>query len=862
MLYTGKKTASISFPLGGIGSGSIGMAGNGALIDFEIFGRPNKRGYNGCSGFAVRAEKDNKIIDARLLQSDYSPPYMGEYVREGQLHSGFGFGPAEETMAGMAHFEKSEFLGEFPIAEMNFEDKHFPANIKTRAWNPFIPLNDDDSSIPSAFFDIEFENTSNEELIYTACLFIGNPFPLKSSINKAFNQGNIQGVLLTAGDDELSLEKRGDISIATNGENASYQEYWYRGGWRDYIEMFWNDFTTPGKLKNRRYPKGSELLHAHKDTACISASIKLAKNEKKSIRFVISWSFPNIYNFWNPEENDKREYWKHYYAKLFKNSQNSAVYSLENWDRLYAGTSEFKEILHSSTLPEEVLDAVSSNLSVLKSPTCLRLENGEFYGFEGCISDIGCCEGSCTHVWNYAYALPFLFPKLERSMHDLEYKYSQREDGRTAFRLMLPLGRERLDFSACVDGQMGGVIKVYRDWKLSGDDEWLRKIWPSVKKCIEYAWADSNEDKWDSVQSGVLTGRQHHTLDMELYGPSSWLEGFYLAALEAAAEMAEHLGENDISQKYLEIFEKGKKWTDENLWNGEYFDQNIELEDKKILEKFENQSALGGNSILNAYWNDENNQIKYQIDKGCMIDQVIADWHTSICGLEPVFDKDKTKLALKSLYKNNFKSMSEFNNMWRNYALGDESGLVICTWSENTEKPKIPLTYATECMTGFEYQAACHMIINGLVDEGLSIVKAIRNRYDGEKRNPWNEIECGSNYARSMASYSLLIAFSGFVFDATKKFIGFYPIMQNQPFRSFWSNASAWGRVNIEKNQMILAVHYGAIALKEIGFDFAEKATKISINNKVQDFTIENGKIKLDEILLKTNDKLLIEFSV
>ena len=208
-------------------------------------------------------------------------------------------------------------------------------------------------------------------------------------------------------------------------------------------------------------------------------------------------------------------------------------------------------------------------MSVLKSPTCLRLENGEFYAFEGCGINNGSCEGSCTHVWNYAFALPFLFPALERSMRELDYAYNQHEDGGMEFRLPLPLGRSRAPFRSCADGLMGGVIKFYREWKIMGDDEWLKKWWPKVKKSLEYAWAPTNADQWDPGMTGVLTGRQHHTLDMELFGPNAWLNNFYLAALKAAAEISRHLGESEDAEKYTRLYENGRAFTERELWNGE-----------------------------------------------------------------------------------------------------------------------------------------------------------------------------------------------------------------------------------------------------------------------------------------------------
>jgi uncharacterized protein (DUF608 family) len=330
---------------------------------------------------------------------------------------------------------------------------------------------------------------------------------------------------------------------------------------------------------------------------------------------------------------------------LFADAKDCALYVFKNYRRLRSESLLFAKALLSSTLPAAVLDAVSANLAVLKTPTCLRLTAGQFYGFEGCHCDAGCCEGSCTHVWNYAYALPFLFPALERSMRELDFTYNMDEHGGMAFRLQLPLGREKSKFRPCADGQFGGVIKVYREWKICGDKDWLLSMWPFVKKCIAYAWSKNNPDRWDPAKTGVLHGRQHHTLDMELFGPNSWLTGFYLAALKAAGEMGRYLGDTEAAREYEALFAKGKQWTQTHLFNGRFFFQNIDLKNTDILTPYEN---------TDDYVNTESGEIKYQIGEGSAIDQVVAQWHANVCGLGEIFKKDKVRRALTTIYEHNF----------------------------------------------------------------------------------------------------------------------------------------------------------------------------------------------------------------
>ena len=412
-------------------------------------------------------------------------------------------------------------------------------------------------------------------------------------------------------------------------------------------------------------------------------------------------------------------------------------------------------------------------------------------------------------------------------MREATLTYGTYESGQTSFRIPLPLRKEPNPFRACVDGQMGEVIKCYREWKLSGDSEWLKTHAPKIFKILEYAWSEENPDRWDLNKDGVLEGRQHHTLDLELFGPRSWLQGFYLLALDCGAKIADEVGDTTRAQEYRAIYQKGKKWTNEHLFNGEYFMQKIDVSDKSVVDAFGAEK----------YWNDEVQEIKYQVADGCIIDQMLADWHAHLLGCEGIFDKEKKKTALQSLYKYNYHtSMREVANTWRNFAINDEAGTVICSYPSGVQKPKIPISYCEETMTGFEYALAGLMIAEGMEREGEELVKAVRERYDGERRNPWNEIECGSNYARSMAAFALLPIYSGFTYDMTKNYVGFEPLKRGDG-RYFWSVANAWGNVTFEGKGRVLSVLGGQITLSSFGLRAGERAISLLINGKKTAFT-------------------------
>ena len=849
MIYKGENLNEISFPLGGIGSGCIGLGGDGRLIDWEIFNRPAKGTRNGNSFFAVKAIKNGEVF-AKVLNGDMQKELVGRYLNREFL--GFGYGPEIYTMSGCPHLSDLTFNGEFAIATLDFSDEKFPGGVKLSAFNPFIPLDDKNSSIPGGFFEVTVENTEDVEIEYHVALSLQNPFESKKNVT--ITEGNIKGATVSYGGISKDDPAYGDLTIATDHPDTQVTSHWYRGNHMDYIVTFWNEFSSIDGITERSYEELGDKYA--RDIATVLAKIKLSPGEKKSVRFILTWNIPNYYNYWSPykDEDGKDITWKNYYAVLFEDSKASAVYSLKNWDELYKKTIEFKNALYSSTLDDVIIDAIASNLSVLKTPTVLRLEDGSFYGWEGVFQSSGSCEGNCQHVWNYAYALCFLFPDLERTIRDAEFKYTTFEDGRTQFRIELPYERKTSEAVGlfkerpCLDGQMGTVIKIYREWKISGDDEWLKNNWEKTKKMIEYAWSDTNGDEWDKNKDGVLEGRQHHTLDLELFGPSSWLQGLYLLALKCGAEMAEYLGDQEAQKEFLEVYEKGRIWTDENLYNGEYFIQKIDLKDKAIVDHFD---------ATKHYWHDEKGEIKYQVAEGSIIDQLLGQWHADILSCGDIFDNDKVKTALESMMKYNFKeSLRDFVNPWRVYALNDEAGTVMCQYPKG--KTAIPISYCEEIMTGFEYSFAGLLVSNGMIDEAIKVVRAIRDRYDGKKRNPWNEIECGSNYARCMASYALLPIFSGFEFDVPMGHIGFNPKVKGKEFKTIFSLAPCWGEFKTDEKSAEITIKSGELKVSSVGLGYAKNITKVLVDGEAVSYAFDQGVIFFEEKIVK--EKITVEF--
>ena len=436
----------------------------------------------------------------------------------------------------------------------------------------------------------------------------------------------------------------------------------------------------------------------------------------------------------------------------------------------------------------------------------MRQYDGRLWNFEGCGDSGGCCHGSCTHVWNYAQAIPHLFPALERSLRHTEFCENQSKEGHQNFRANLPIQPASHDFHSAADGQLGGIMKVYREWRISGDNEWLKKMYPMVKVSMDYCIST-----WDPRHKGVIEEPHHNTYDIEFWGPDGMHTSFYIGALNAITAMGKFLGK-DVS-KYQQLSASGKKMMETELYDGEYFIQKIKVDGLTAKNPATVQS-FGGEYSKEAKELLEKEGPKYQYGKGCLSDGVLGAWIGRMCGLDDTIDNTKIKSHLLAVHKYNLKeNLSEHANPQRpSFALGDEGGLLLCSWPKGG-KLSLPFVYSDEVWTGIEHQVASHLMLMGHVKEGLDILRASRNRYDGRIRNPFNEYECGHWYARALSSYGYLQALTGVRYDAVDKTL--YIDSKVGDFTSFLSTETGFGTVSLKAGKPDLKTVYGTIEVNK-----------------------------------------------
>jgi uncharacterized protein (DUF608 family) len=799
--YSGEYLDRVAFPVGGIGAGMFCIEGSGAISHMSVRNHPEM--FNEPVMFAA--------ISVKGLQN-------GSKVLEGQVpdwkhygQPGSGNGSSGATY-GLPRFQNARFLARFPFATIELSDDDLPLAVTLKAWSPFIPTDADNSSLPAGAVEYTFTNNGKSDI--DAVFSYNSMNFMRQNGGKASVKPITGGFILSEAGSKENPEKQGDFAIYTTDSGELTDHCWFRGGWWDPLTITWNTILK-GETRN--------IAPVDDDApgASLFVPVSLKPGESKTVKILFAWYVPvtNMKYGEDSKEKDNEEcsdpqccckdpYYKPWYSGKFSSVSDVANYWKTNYSDLCRKSELFSKAFYNSTLPAEILEAVAANLTILKSPTVLRQTDGKLWSWEGCGDNSGCCTGSCEHVWNYAQAIPHLFPALERTLRHTEFYPNQDSEGHQTFRAALPIRPVAATFYAAADGQLGGIMKVYRDWHICGDNEWLKAIFPKVTQSMDYA-----VKTWDPRHTGTLEEPHHNTYDIEFWGPDGMCTSFYLGALKAYCEMGKFLG-NDVSA-YGELYLKGKKAIENDLYNGEYFIQKIKWTGLNAPDPI----AASKGSWTSEYSSEEAQNLlksegpKYQYGSGCLSDGILGDWIGEVCGLRNVVDSARVRNHLNSVFKYNFLTdLSDHSNPQRpSYALGHEGGLLLCTWPKGG-RLSLPFVYCDEVWTGFEYQVASHLMMMGEVGKGLQIVKTARSRYDGRIRNPFDEYECGHWYARAMSSYGLLQGMTGVRYDAVDQTM--YLNSGAGDFTTFISTATGFGNTGIKNGKPFLEVVYGDITVK------------------------------------------------
>lgn len=810
-VYTGAALAYIGMPIGGICTGTVYLGGDGKLWLWDIF-NDNKEGIVDKTYKDWQGKKEIKPRDGANFIFPVAPEYPFE--------QGFGIRVLQKDAVWTKNldfkgFDDITFKGQYPMAEICYRDAKLPVEIDLQSFSPFVPLDVDASSYPATIMRFTVTNTSNKKATVELSGWLENAVLNNTKNNKDVKL--INTIEKVSGNTVLLC------SSSTNSNEIKKQ--------KDYGNMALLLYQSGKKSKAEAgikinnplvFPENEQTTtqanHGEQLVGALSKTVKLKPGESATITFIISWYFPNLTLPQN--KNSKGENKGRSYSKRFKNAAAVASEIAEKYDDLYQKTTAWKNCFYEdSTLPHWFLNRTFANTSILATETSFLLEDGRFWGWEG----IGCCSGTCTHVWHYAQAIGRIFPELEKNLREkTDFAVIDNATGGIDF-------RGSLANKYAADGQAGIVLRSYRDFLISENNAvFLEKNWNKIKLALQYLINLDAEE--GGVVNGTIFGEQHNTLDAEWYGNVPVITSLYLAALAAAVEMAIAMKDTRAEKEYAIILEAGKK-NIEKLFNGEFF---IQVEDPK------HKKAIG-------------------IGSGCYIDQVFGQSWAYQLGLGRLYNKEMINKSLDSLWKYNFvpdmgllrDSISPKNN-GRPYALAGDAGLVMCTWPKGGKRDDWEkhwqFGYFNEVMTGFEHQLASHMIWEDKKDYGFSIVKAIHERYGATKRNPYNEIECSDHYSRAMASYGAFIAACGFTYNGPKGHLGFAPKVNPVNFKAAFTATEGWG--SLQQNRTAtsqtnsIKMVYGKLKIQEIELSLPEGKTasdiKVVINGKTVEASFKN----------------------
>jgi len=801
---TYKKTKNelqyIGMPIGGIFTGTVYLGGDGRLWLWDIF----NENQNGIDPKTIEWGMDLHV--GKKVRPQDGSAYVQPAKDIRPIEQGFAFKIISGKKTTIKKLEASDwdeilFEATYPMAKVHYIDHSLGLDITASIYSPFIPLDEKNSGIPCTIYSFSVKNKTAKDVSVSILGWLENKIMHKSKKESDIRQNAFESfsnchianssIQLNGSDNQQMLPDYGTMAIGALHAKCNAN----------------TSFTLPvvaESFSQQNISTTTKTVSEGPSLNSVSTKYTIRGSQTIKADFIIGWHFANLKL--NPVIEGKGRF----YNQQFKNAVEVVQYVANNFAELSTNTALWRQTWYDSTLPWWFLERTFLNISTLATTTAHRFDSGRFYAWEG----VGCCEGTCMHVWQYAQAMGRIFPGIERDTRErVDLGLSLTANGMIYY-------RGEVVKTAAIDGQAGTILRIYREHKMSSDKSFLKKNWEKIK--LATTWVINQDKNKDGMEDTPI----ENTLDAVWDGEIAWLVGLCIAAAKAGEQMAIEMGDAPFANICATYVASGTKNMEEKLFNGEYF--------------IHKPDEIKGREKLGSY-------------NTCHIDQVYGQSWAHQVGLGRILNKEKTMSALRALWKYNFTPdvgpYIKERRGWRPYALAGEGGMVMNTNPSNEAKPygentTWQLGYFHECMSGFEHQVASHMMAEGMTDEALVLTRMIHDRYHAAKRNPFNEIECSDHYARAMASYGTFISACGFDYDGPNGYIKFAPALNPQKCKVPYTAASGWGSYEQNQNEQSftakLHVAYGSLRLNKIAVEPSLKVAKAKIH--VGD-TIISGKL-------------------
>ena len=772
--------------LGGLGCGWFELRQDGTFQNWGIFNnRPAGRGRhftwdpNTVLFFLVRYQEEGREPRICLLQIE---PGHGAAAIEGHEF--------QYIFPWLGGVDRIRYEATVPFIDLDFEERSMPLRVKLRAWSPFIPGDEKNSSLPVAFFDFSIESTSERPVDVSILATMRNCVGYETKA-KAYSARTLDGegwrmFEMSCENMDPSLSSYGSMGVASLHPDSTAWVAWAHP--HPYYEQLLRCRELPevNDLAGRNGvdPATGKLLAKTECFSTIGRTVTLGKSgEKFAHSFAATWDFPNRYarvvgdKDGGPigylegnqllEQSDVVPHIEgHYYSNFFSSASDVASYAISHREYLKREAERFHQAFYDATLPGYLLDQVNSQLNTFRTSSWFT-KQGDFGILEGLSPTQSFAGLATTDVAMYGgVATASLFPNLEKAVIRAHIRF-QNPNGAVChslaqnFREMDPreANAKRLD----MPGQF--AYMALRAGLYDEDRVFLSEVWPAVKRALDYVLRerDRNGDLLPDME-GVMCSYDN----FPMFGVAPYVATQWLAAISAAVLAAKLLGDAEAETRYAGVLERGSEALEAATWNGAYFRLSSE-----------------GTP-----------------DEGCLTDQIIGHWAVQQIGLPSFLKPEHVAKAIRSILAMNFKP---------------DQGLRNCQWPGDGFLHAVAddcwVDQANTCWTGVELAFASMLIYEGFVEDGFQVVKNVDDRYRRFGMY-WDHQEFGGHYFRAMSAWAVLPAALGFTMrDGV---ITFDPKVEVRPCCLLFVTPHGYGHYRADDGEISLHVLSGSLRAREI----------------------------------------------
>ncbi len=707
-----KITPDMGVPLGGLGGGTITRGFRGDFVRWQLQAGMVHYGAVAADQFSLWARRPGRPPQAIVLNPRPAPA---------DSLTAWGWRLPAETGTYYALFPRAWTVYEEPLPGLR---------LTCRQVSPVIPHNYRESSFPVGVFIWTVENYGENEaevaLMFTFQNGSGQANDRAGGhSNRAFHEKDAIGVELyhshrqprpreraRKGQPLLPFEDPLTFAIAARADPSVHLSTCTRFVTNADGAALWEDFAADGLLDDN----GDETPSKPGESigAAVAARVHVPAGRRVEIAFALAWDMPIARFGWG--SGWYRRY-TCFYGREGKAAAQIARDALQQYEEWEAHIEAWQRpVLETPDLPDWYKTLLFNEIYYL-------VDGGTIWT-AGRVDDVpppypplpepeighfGYLESYEYRMYNtydvhfYAsFALAMLWPELELSLqrdfiHALHvehpeicvmllsgHKAPRKVRGAVPHDLGSPVAApwEQVnayimqDVSRWKDLNPKFVLQIYRDYCLTRNRDFLNEAWPAVRAAVTYM------QRFDRDGDGLIENDDYPDQTYDTWpvsGPSAYTGGLWLACLQAAAALAEEIGESDLAAAYREQFSKARQAYEAHLWNGEYY----------------NYDASHG-----------------PCHDSIMADQLAGHWYSRACGLEGIVPPDHARSALQKIFAFN---VQKFHN-------GDGGALNGMRPDGSYDTSNLQ---ALETWTGVTFALAACMLQEGLRDEAFATARGV-----------------------------------------------------------------------------------------------------------------------------------------